>query len=179
MPEPTPPPTGGPSTDSSRSTVAAPPVTARPEPERRTGRASHPWLGLAALLVVLGVALAIGSGVGSGGHPTNAQRATALEAQIRCPSCEDLSVAQSSASSAIAVRHQIATLVDEGRTDQQIEAVLVGQYGTTILLRPPTSGLTSLVWILPAVAGAVALGALGVLFWRRSRALDRLRQEGR
>ena len=69
--------------------------------------------------------------------------------------------------------------MDEGRTDQQIEAVLVGQYGTTILLRPPTSGLTSLVWILPAVAGAVALGALGVLFWRRSRALDRLRQEGR
>ncbi|HEY1733942.1 MAG TPA: cytochrome c-type biogenesis protein CcmH [Acidimicrobiales bacterium] len=165
--------------------TVAPPATASSGRERRagrlgrTGRASHPWLGLAALLVVLAVALAIGSGVGSGGHPTNAQRATALEAQIRCPSCEDLSVAQSSASSAIAVRHQIVTLVDEGRTDQQIEAALVGQYGTTILLRPPTSGLTSLVWILPAVAGALAIGALAALFWRRSRALDRLRKEGR
>ncbi len=167
------------------SPTVASPATAPSGQERpagrlgRTGRASRPWLGLGALLVVLAVALAIGSGVGSGGHPTNAQRATALEAQIRCPSCEDLSVAQSSASSAVAVRHQIATLVDEGRTDQQIEATLVDQYGTTILLRPPTSGLTSLVWILPAVAGGLALGALAVLFWRRSRALERLRREGR
>jgi len=134
---------------------------------------------LLVLLVVLGVALAIGSGLGSGGHPTNAQRAAALDSQIRCPSCDDLSVAQSSASSAIAVRHQVQQMVAEGRTDQQIEDTLVAQYGGTILLRPPTSGLTSLVWILPAVAGALAVGALIVLFWRRSRALQQLRREGR
>jgi cytochrome c-type biogenesis protein CcmH/NrfF len=162
--------------------AATPPAGGRsggasPGRERRAGRARHPGLGLAALLVVLGVALAIGSGVGSGGHQTNAERAAALDSQIRCPSCADLSVAESSASSAVAVRHQIATLVDDGRTDEQIEDALVAQYGTTILLRPPTSGLTSLVWIVPAVAGALAVGALAVLFWRRSRALDRLRRE--
>lgn len=155
------------------------PPTALSPPAVRSGRSAHPGLGLLVLLVVLGVALAIGSGLGSGGHPTNAQRAAALDSQIRCPSCDDLSVAQSSASSAIAVRHQVQQMVAEGRTDQQIEDTLVAQYGGTILLRPPTSGLTSLVWILPAVAGALAVGALIVLFWRRSRALQQLRREGR
>ena len=159
------------------ATAPAPPPASTGGRPSAAGRSAHPGLGLLVLLVVLGVALAFGSGLGSGGHPTNAQRATALDNQIRCPSCDDLSVAQSSASSAIAVRHQIQQLVDEGQTDQQIENTLVAQYGGTILLRPPTSGLTSLVWILPAVAGAVAVGAVAVLFWRRSRDLRRLRQD--
>jgi cytochrome c-type biogenesis protein CcmH len=139
-------------------------------------RRSRPWLGLGALLVVLVVALAIGSGLGSEGHQTDAQRAAALETQIRCPSCEDVSAADSSASAAVAVRQEIAHMVAEGRTDQQIENALVGRYGPTILLRPPTRGLTSLVWIVPAVAGAGAIVVLGVLFWRRSREMARLRR---
>jgi cytochrome c-type biogenesis protein CcmH len=125
---------------------------------------------------VLVVALAIGGGLGSGGHQTVAQRAAALDGQLKCPSCDDLSVAQSSASAAVAVRHEVLHLADEGRTDQQIEDALVNQYGQTILLRPPTSGVTSLVWIIPAVAGAAALVALGVLFWRRGRDMARLRR---
>jgi len=31
------------------------------------------------------------------------------------------------------------------------------------------------VWFVPLVAVVLALGALGVLFWRRQRALSRLR----
>lgn len=139
----------------------------------------RPWLGLGVLLVVLAVALAIGGGLGQGGRQTPDQRAAALDAQLRCPSCDDLSVAQSSASAAVAVRHEVLHLAREGRTDQQIEDQLVGQYGPTILLRPPTSGLASLVWIVPALAGAGAVGALVVLFWRRGRQMARLRRDSR
>jgi cytochrome c-type biogenesis protein CcmH len=146
-------------------------------PGRSGKRRPHPLLGLGVLALVLAVALAVGSGLGSGGHQTAAQRAAALDQDIRCPSCDDLSVAQSSASAAVAVRHEVLRLVQEGRTDQQIDAELVGQYGPTILLRPPTTGLTSLVWIVPAVAGAAALGAVAVLFWRRSRQMATLRRE--
>ncbi len=139
-------------------------------------RRSHPWLGLSLLLVVLGVALALGSGLGSRSAPTLSQRAAALEADLRCPSCEDLSVAQSSTSSALAVRRQVTQMLQAGASDQQIDDRLVAQYGPSILLRPPTSGLSAVVWVLPAVAGAVAVGALGVLFWRRSRQLQALRR---
>lgn len=144
----------------------------------RAGRAGrrHPAAGLALLLVVLAVALAFGAGLGSGGPPSDAARAAALDAQVRCPSCEDLSVAQSSASAAVAVRHEVARLVRSGRTDQQIETQLVSQYGPTILLRPPASGLSALVWVLPAVGGAAAVAVLATLFWRRSRQLRALRE---
>lgn len=158
--------------------VAGAPAAGGPRPpaDRRAARRSHPWLGLGVLAVVLAVALAIGGGVGQGGQPTPAQRAAALDAVLRCPSCEDLSVAQSSASSAVAVRHEVLHLAREGRTDQQIQDRLVGQYGPAILLRPPTSGLASLVWIVPAVAAAGAVVALGLLFWRRARQMARLRR---
>ena len=54
--------------------------------------------------VVLVVALLVGSGVFSSTPPTSAQRAAAIESVIRCPSCEDLSVADSSAPTAVTVR---------------------------------------------------------------------------
>jgi len=126
-------------------------------------------------LVVAAAALAVGSGAGSSAAPTPAARAAALEAQIRCPSCEDVSVAQSAAASAVAVRHEIAHLVAEGQSDRAIEARLVGQYGPSILLQPPDSGLSSLVWLLPLVAGIAAAAGLGAFFWRRSRTWRHLR----
>jgi|HubBroStandDraft_1064217.scaffolds.fasta_scaffold38435_2 cytochrome c-type biogenesis protein CcmH len=126
------------------------------------------------LVLVAGVALAIGGGLGRSSPPSNQARIHALEAIIRCPSCEDLSVAESSSSAAVAARHQIAAMVAAGRSDQQIEQSFVARYSATILLRPGTGGLIGLVWLIPALAGAAALCVVGVLFWRRHRAFARL-----
>lgn len=129
-----------------------------------------------ALLVVLAVALALGARASSGGT-SNAARAAALDAQLRCPSCEDATVAQSSASAAVAVRHQVAAMVAAADSDAQIESSLESRYGPSILLLPPARGLASLVWVLPIVLGAVAVVVVGTLFWRRSRDFERLRSE--
>ncbi len=143
---------------------------------RRRGRSRTLHLVSAvALVVVAAVALTIGSGVGRSSPRTLAQRAASLESEIRCPQCQDLSVAQSNASSAIAVRHQISQMLAAGATDAEIKQSLVARYTLSILLVPPVSGLGALVWFLPLVAVVLALGALGVLFWRRQRALLRLR----
>ncbi len=128
-------------------------------------------------LVALAVALVIGSGVTSSAAPSAARRAAALDTQIRCPSCEDISVAQSTASSAIAVRREVARLAAAGESDRAIEQRLVAQYGPSILLSPPDSGLSSLVWLVPLVAGILALAALGAFFWRRSRSWRSLRAD--
>jgi cytochrome c-type biogenesis protein CcmH len=125
------------------------------------------------LVIVAIVALTIGS-LGRSA-PTVAQRAAAIESRIKCPSCEDISVAQSEAPTAIAARHQIVRMVKAGATDAAIEQSFVNRYGPSILLAPPVAGLDALVWVLPLVAVIGALGALGVLFWRRQRALTRLR----
>jgi cytochrome c-type biogenesis protein CcmH len=128
-------------------------------------------------LVVLVVALVIGSGALDSSPPTAGQRAAALEAGVRCPSCTDLSVAESNATTAIAVRRQIESLVAEGRSNADIDQTLVSEYGQTILLVPPNAGGVPLIWIIPIVLGAGALTAVGVLFWRRSRDFGALRTD--
>jgi len=133
------------------------------------------WARVALPLVVLAVALVVGSGAFDSGTPTTAQRAAAIEATVRCPSCTDLSVAQSNATTAIAVRHQIESMVAAGRSSAEIDQVLVAEYGQTILLVPPDAGGVPLIWVVPLVLGAAALAGVGVVFWRRSRAFEALK----
>jgi cytochrome c-type biogenesis protein CcmH/NrfF len=135
------------------------------------------WAKVALPLVVLGVALLIGSGAFDSGTPSGAQRAAAIEANVRCPSCTDLSVAQSNATTAIAVRHQIEQLVTQGRSTAAIEQVLVSEYGPTILLVPPDAGGLPLIWIIPVVLGVGALVGVGAVFWRRSRSFAALKAQ--
>lgn len=97
-----------------------------------------------ALLAVAALAIAFSP------HGTSSSaRITHLESLVRCPSCVDLSVGESNATSALAVRHEIATKVHEGQSDNQILTSLESVYGTSILLSPPTSGLGALLWIVP------------------------------
>lgn len=121
--------------------------------------------------VVLAVAVAAALVVGAH-RPTPPRRAAeiaAIEANTKCPSCEDLSVATSTAPTAIAARAAIVKRVDAGQSPTQVEKYLISRYGQGILLRPPTSGLSGLVWELPLVAAGLGVVALGVFFWRRRR----------
>ena len=135
------------------------------------------WARVLLPLAVVAVALVIGSGVFDSAPPTAAQRAAAIEAGVRCPSCTDLSVAQSNATTAIAVRHQIESMVAAGQSTADIEQTLVSEYGQTILLVPPDAGGVPVIWIIPVVLGAAAVAGVGVLFWRRSREFGELRTE--
>jgi cytochrome c-type biogenesis protein CcmH len=136
------------------------------------------WVRVAVPLTILVVALVVGSGALTTSPPTAGQRAAALESGVRCPSCTDLSVAESNATTAIAVRHQIQSMVSAGRSTADIDQTLVSEYGPTILLVPPDAGGVPLIWIIPIVVGAGALAGVGILFWRRSRDFGALRAEG-
>ena len=118
---------------------------------------------MAALVVVFGVALLV-----SANQSSAASRAAHLESLVKCPSCEDLSVAQSNATTAVAVRHEIVADVAAGKSDNQILTSIENAYGTSILLSPPTSGLGVLLWIVP-LGVVLALIVVGLRLRRRWR----------
>ena len=119
------------------------------------------WLWCLALVAVAALSLA--------GAPTTGgaqARIDHLETLVKCPACEDLSVAQSNATSAIAVRHEIAQRVRAGESDNQILTALESVYGTSILLSPPTSGVGTLLWVVPILV-VLAMVVVGVRLARR------------
>jgi cytochrome c-type biogenesis protein CcmH len=105
----------------------------------------------------------------SGGPATSGQRAHTLATELRCPDCEGLSVADSSTPSAQAIRADLGRRTNAGQSDSSIRSVYVARYGTSILLNPPASGLSLLVWVLPVIALALGAGGLAFAFrrWRR------------
>jgi cytochrome c-type biogenesis protein CcmH len=125
--------------------------------------------GPVSLAIVLLVALLVGSGAFDKPAPAAATRIASLERQVRCPSCQDLSVAQSISDSSIAVRNEIARSVAAGQSDAVILHALVARFGPSILLEPPPGGLDTLLWVVPLALGAGAL-VVGVAVVLRRRA---------
>ena len=113
------------------------------------------WLWGLAFLCVLAVALLEAPSTAS-----TQGRIAHLESLVKCPACDDLSVAQSNATSSIAVRHDIARRVRDGQSDNTILTSLEATYGTSILLSPATSGLGLLLWLVPLAAGLALAVAL-------------------
>jgi cytochrome c-type biogenesis protein CcmH len=93
---------------------------------------------------------------------------TDIENDVMCVSCkEPLAVAQSPQS--YAERNYIRTLIAQGRTKQEIEQALVGQYGPAVLGKPPANGFNLTVYVLPPailLLGIVTL-AIALPRWRR------------
>ncbi len=106
---------------------------------------------IAALLVAAG-AFTFGA-LDEGPPKTNADRVRALAEDFACPVCAGQSVAESDVPVAREIRRQMAVWVDEGRSDAYIRDQLVAAYDVDIDYNPSGSGITSLVWILPVLAG--------------------------
>ena len=107
----------------------------------------------------------------AGGQPLSfddaAQEARfhALTAELRCVQCHNQSLADSDALIAQDMRRQVLALMQQGHSDDQIEAWLVERYGEFVLYRPRWQGATLWLWLLPAV---VLLAGLAVV-WRAVR----------
>jgi cytochrome c-type biogenesis protein CcmH len=130
------------------------------------------WLPWAALVVVVGVALAIGTFDRSGGGRTDEERAQSLAEGFRCPTCAGQSVADSDAPAARAIRTQIERQIDDGRSDDEISDYVLSRYPRSEQV-PPRSGLAGLVWVLPVAGVVLAVAALVVAFGRWRVVSDR------
>ncbi|HET6781773.1 MAG TPA: cytochrome c-type biogenesis protein [bacterium] len=90
----------------------------------------------------------------------------AIAARLRCPVCQNESLADSPSELSSQMRALIRTKLQSGDSPDQIVAYFVAKYGQWILLEPPRRGMFWLVWVGPLVALGVGLAA-AVSFLRR------------
>lgn len=135
---------------------------ARRTPSRRVLTAAA----VLGVLVVLAVAGLVRS-AGTDGPVTDGERAQAVAASLRCPTCQGLSVADSSSPLAKSMRDIIDEQVAAGRTDGEIKDHFVDRYGDWVLLAPRAEGGGWVVWAIPAAAVVVGLLVVSSLVRRR------------
>lgn len=115
-------------------------------------------LGLVALLLACNALAAIDTWQ----FKDDAQEQTFREitSQLRCPKCQNNSVADSNAMIAADMRLKVYELLRQGQSKQQIIDYMVARYGNFVSYEPPLTPGTIALWLIPAlfiVAGATVV----------------------
>jgi cytochrome c-type biogenesis protein CcmH len=117
------------------------------------------WLiGLMALMMTLGAWAAIDTYQFK--NEAQEQEFRQLTEQLRCPKCQNNSIADSNAMIAADMRQKVYELQQQGQNKQQIIDYMVARYGHFVTYEPPLTPLTILLWLIPAlcvVGGAVVI----------------------
>lgn len=101
--------------------------------------------------------------------PALETRARRLSAELRCLVCQNQSIDDSDAELAGDLRRIVRERITAGDSDSAIRSFLVSRYGEFVLLKPPLSGHTILLWGLPGFALLMGMGAAYSLFRRRGQ----------
>src|SRR3954453_6949226 len=89
-------------------------------------------------------------------------RVQRLGKELRCAVCQGLAITDSPASMARAQLDKVRELISEGKSDDEVKDYFVARYGEWVLLRPPTHGAGTVVWITPVLV--LLIGAAGVVY---------------
>lgn len=124
-------------------------------------------LALAAAVLVAAAAVTWAAVGGRGGSDTLQDRVRSVASTLRCPVCQNLSVADSSSDLAREMRASIARDLQAGRSQAEIREAFVEAYGEWVLLAPRPSGAGLFAWAIPFVllAGGLTGAVVAVHRW--------------
>ena len=96
----------------------------------------------------------------------NQERFYTLLETYRCPKCKSSNLSGSNAPIAKDLKREIHRLIEEGKTDEQIEAFLRSRYGDFILYKPALRKNTLILWLGPFIL--LSLIVFLVVSWNMS-----------
>ena len=133
------------------------------EVEQRQSTRARRRGGLSLALFVLSMVVVLPLGASS-----LEEQVRQLAAELRCPVCQGLSVADSPSKMANQMRDLVRERLEAGESPEAVKAYFVERYGEWILLAPKKEGFNLLVWVLPFLG--LGGGAVGLFFvlrrWR-------------
>ena len=92
-----------------------------------------------------------------------------LTEELRCPKCQNQSIADSDAELAQDMRDRVHSMIIDGKSDEEIVDYFVSRFGDFVSYRPPVNAQTSVLWLIPLVmllGGAVLI----IMLLRRASA---------
>jgi len=117
---------------------------------------------VAVLVVIAILALPAAAAAQEGGPTPSPDEVNRIAKNLYCPVCANIPLDACGTAACIQWRDQIADLLTEGYSEQQIYDYFVAQYGPGVLAAPPPSGFNWLIYVLPPL---VLVGG-GALLWR-------------
>ena len=127
--------------------------------------------------IVLGVSLMVGNGYAAidtfeFADKQQSERFRKLTEELRCPKCQNQNIADSESPIALDMRAEIYQMLQQGKTNQEIEAFLVDRFGEFVRYRPPVTQSTLLLWYGPAGLLGAGFIILGIILYRRKKATE-------
>ena len=89
------------------------------------------------------------------------KRAREISAELRCLVCQNQSIDDSDAPLAHDLRVLVRERLTAGDTDDEVRDFVVARYGEFVLLKPPFSPATLLLWLMPLIA----LAGAALILW--------------
>ncbi|WP_179105748.1 cytochrome c-type biogenesis protein [Vreelandella utahensis] len=98
--------------------------------------------------------------------PELRERFSELTRELRCPKCQNESIAESGAPISEDMRERVRRMMREGATDEEIRQAMVERFGSFVSYRPAFAPRTWALWIGPFVALVIGVGVVLVLVAR-------------
>lgn len=97
------------------------------------------------------------------------QEAMAIAGELRCPQCQNQSLLESNSPVAVSMRHEVFSMVEQGKSKSDIMAFMNQRYGDFVQYNPPMKMQTGILWLTPLLL----LLAIAVIAWRVMRRQNR------
>ena len=98
-----------------------------------------------------------------------------LTGQLRCPKCQNNSIADSNAPIATDMREKVYELMEQGQSRQDIINYMIDRYGNFVTYEPPVTPATIILWLIPALC--VVFGTGAIIMLSRHRKSSRIAEE--
>lgn len=121
---------------------------------------------LLGLMLLAGLATAAGD-LYAFRSPQQEQQFHRLTRQLRCPKCQNNSIADSGSIIAADMRQKVYELLQQGKSEQQIIDYMVARYGNFVTYDPPLTPSTVILWLGPILLLLIGLGIVMRLARRR------------